>query len=230
MDKTLNIAHRGFTKGAPANTLEAFYAAVRLGIDAVECDVQETADHHFVIYHDNEINCKNINDLPLREIRKILVAEHYQIPTLEETLIQSHNHIKVMLELKQVQSLELLLEIVTAEMKTPEVFITSFSTGLVKSLADFAPQMPRGILLNEAVEEPLKLITSTRARIMLPRFTFTDAKLVNTLHEHNILIMVWDCNAVQDMRKALDWGVDGIITDSSAGLALEIANRKRLQK
>ena len=31
MYKTLNIAHRGFTKEFPDNTLEAFYAAIKLG-------------------------------------------------------------------------------------------------------------------------------------------------------------------------------------------------------
>jgi len=44
MYKTLNIAHRGFTKGLPDNTLEAFYAAIKPGIDGIECDVHETAD------------------------------------------------------------------------------------------------------------------------------------------------------------------------------------------
>jgi hypothetical protein len=33
-----------------------------------------------------------------------------------------------------------------------------------------------------------------------------------------------------DLRTALDWETDGIITDSSAVLALEMANRKRLEK
>jgi hypothetical protein len=42
--------------------------------------------------------------------------------------------------------------------------------------------------------------------------------------------MVWDCNNIRNMRAALDWGVEGIITDSSANLALELTYRKRLRK
>jgi glycerophosphoryl diester phosphodiesterase len=228
--KTLNIAHRGFTKEAPDNTLEAFYAAIKLGIDGIECDVQETADHRFVIYHDNEINGKNINDLSSREIRKIVIAEHYEIPTLEDALNICHNHIRLMLELKQVQSLDLLMEIINAGMKPAELFMTSFSGTLVRELADFAPKIQRGILVNAAVEDPLKLTKEAKARIVLPRFACAGEELISTLHEHDCFVMVWDCNNIRNMRQALDWGVDGIITDSSAALALEMANRKRLQK
>ena len=62
MNKTLNIAHRGFTKEFPDNTMEAFYAAIKLGIDGIECDVHETADHHFVIFHDDKLEGRTITE------------------------------------------------------------------------------------------------------------------------------------------------------------------------
>ena len=222
MYKTLNIAHRGFTKEFPDNTLEAFYAAIKLGIDGIECDVHETADHHFVIFHDDELAGRAIGKLSLQEIRKVKLAEHYQIPTLEETLNLCHNRIRVMLELKLVLSLDLFLEIVNAMMKPGELFITSFYPNLVNELADFAPQIQRGILTGFSVEDPLKVMDSTRAKIMLPRFPYANAELVNTLHTHSYSIMVWDCNSKQELHTALEWGVEGIITDSPDVLALEL--------
>jgi glycerophosphoryl diester phosphodiesterase len=230
MYKTLNIAHRGFTKEAPDNTVEAFYAAIKLKIDGIECDVQETADHRFVIFHDNELAGKNINYLPWAEIRKVKIAEHYQIPALEEVLNLCHNRIKVMLELKQVESLDLFLETMNTVMKPDELFITSFNVNLVKELADFAPQIQRGILTGSVNNDPLTLMEETKARIILPRMAFTDAELIRKLHAHGYFVIVWDCNNVLDLRTALDWETDGIITDSSAVLALEMANRKRLEK
>jgi glycerophosphoryl diester phosphodiesterase len=230
MYKTLNIAHRGFTKESPDNTLESFYAAIKLGFDGIECDVHETVDHHFIIFHDNELAGRLINELSLSEIRKIKIVQHYQIPTLEETLELCHNRIKVMLELKLVNSLDLFLEIVNAGMKPGELFITSFHPNLVNKLADFTQQILRGVLTGFAVEEPLALMAATRARIMLPRFSYVSAELVNTLHSHDFSVMVWDCNSIPDLRQALDWGIEGIITDSPDVLALEIANRKELEK
>ena len=210
MYKTLNIAHRGFTKELLDNTLEAFYAAIQLGIDGIECDVHETVNHHFVIFHDDELAGKTISKLSLQEIRKVKIAEHYQIPTLEETLNLCHNRIKVMLELKAVNSLDLFLQIVTTVMKPGELFITSFHPSLVNDLANFAPQIQRGILTGFTVEDPLKIMETTRAKIMLPRFPYANAELVNTLHTHSYSIMVWDCNSIQKLHAALEWGVEGI--------------------
>jgi glycerophosphoryl diester phosphodiesterase len=223
MQKTLNIAHRGFTKEFPDNTLEAFYAAIKLGIDGIECDVHETADHHFVIFHDNKLEGKIITELTLQEIRKMKINDHYQIPTLEETLDLCHNHIRAMLELKLLHSLDLFLEIVNDKMKPSELFITSFYGHLIHDLADFAPQIPRGILTAFAVNDPLQIVELSRARIMLPQFPFANADLVNTLHTHSISTIIWDCNSTQDFLTALKWGVDGIITDSPDVLAQELS-------
>jgi glycerophosphoryl diester phosphodiesterase len=229
MQKKLNIAHRGFTKEFPDNTLEAFYAAIKLGIDGIECDVHETADHHFVIVHDSELIGKTITELFLQEIRKVKIAEHYNIPTLEETLDLCHNHIRVMLELKMVQSLDLFLQIVNATMKPTELFISSFYPNLVNELADFAPQIQRGILIGSEIKDPLNIMDLTRAKIILPRFPYTNPELVNTVHRHRFSIIVWDCNNIQDLDTALEWDVDGIITDSPDILALKLGKLKKTQ-
>ncbi len=230
MPQTLNIAHRGFTKDSPDNTLESFYAAIKLGADGIECDVHETSDHHFVIFHDDEISVNPSTPMSLPEIRKVKLAGQYQIPTLEETLSLCHKRIKLMLELKQVDSLDLFLEIVNAVMKPEELFITSFNNKLIRELADFAPHVQRGILVDGRVQDPLNILETGKAKILLPRFSYTTPELVNTLHSHNYAIMVWDCNSIQNLRAALDWGIDGIISDSPANLALELTYRKRLRK
>ena len=45
------MAHRGVTADAAENTLEAFRAAQSLGADAIELDVQLSADGIAVVYH-----------------------------------------------------------------------------------------------------------------------------------------------------------------------------------
>ena len=60
MKHVLNIAHRGFTRDFPDNTLESFKAAIGIPVDAIECDVRETADGHFVIFHDAELSGQDI--------------------------------------------------------------------------------------------------------------------------------------------------------------------------
>ena len=69
MKKALVIAHRGFTRDFPDNTLEAFRAAREIGVDGVEFDVQETADGAFVVFHDDCIDGNGIGNLKLEFIQ-----------------------------------------------------------------------------------------------------------------------------------------------------------------
>jgi len=56
LERTLNIAHRGGAALYPENTLVAFAAAIeRHGCLMLETDVQLTADHEVVIFHDDTL-------------------------------------------------------------------------------------------------------------------------------------------------------------------------------
>ncbi len=49
---TLVVAHRGAALAAPENTMEAYRLAVEMGADAIELDVQLTADGKLAVIHD----------------------------------------------------------------------------------------------------------------------------------------------------------------------------------
>ena len=51
-NRPLVFAHRGAKRAAPENTLPAFEAAIRLGADGIELDVQYSSDGKLVIFHD----------------------------------------------------------------------------------------------------------------------------------------------------------------------------------
>ncbi len=50
------VGHRGASADAPEHTLAAYQQAVRIGADAVECDVRMTADGVLVCVHDRRID------------------------------------------------------------------------------------------------------------------------------------------------------------------------------
>lgn len=54
--RPLVIGHRGAAGLAPENTLTAIRQAIALGVDAVEMDLQLTADGQVVVYHDFRLN------------------------------------------------------------------------------------------------------------------------------------------------------------------------------
>jgi glycerophosphoryl diester phosphodiesterase len=224
--KTLNIAHRGFTRKFPDNTLEAFSAAIKLGADGIECDIQETADNHFIIFHDNDIEGKRIAEMPFAEVGKVRLREQYRVPTLEETLELCHSHVLLNLEFKQVFSLERLLQEIRGAMTPEELLLSSFQSALITRLADLAPDIRRGILTARTVKDPLDLMNVTRAQVMLPMFGSTTKSLVNSLHDRNSSIIVWNCNTPEDIHTALTWDVDGIISDNPDSVLLSLPGQK----
>ena len=67
-------AHRGLSSLAPENTLSAFKKAIQFGCDSIELDVQLSADHIPVVFHDQTVNrCTNgqgkVSDLTWHELR-----------------------------------------------------------------------------------------------------------------------------------------------------------------
>ncbi|HZW72493.1 MAG TPA: glycerophosphodiester phosphodiesterase family protein, partial [Caldimonas sp.] len=57
------------------------------------------------------------------------------------------------------------------------------------------------------------MIRAAGGRTWAPNFNNLDEAAVRTAHELGIRVIPWTVNAVADMRKLLDWGVDGLITD-----------------
>ncbi len=136
--KTLNIAHRGFTKNFPDNTIESFSAAIKLGVDGIECDVHETADNRFVIFHDGEIEGRRISEMSLADINQVRLRRQYKIPLLEETLELCHKQVLLNLEIKLVYSLDRLLDKIKAVMTPDDLLISSFQSTLVTKLTSGA--------------------------------------------------------------------------------------------
>src|SRR4051794_25303066 len=51
----LVVAHRGASDQEPEHTLAAYVEAIKVGADALECDVRLTADGHLVCVHDRDV-------------------------------------------------------------------------------------------------------------------------------------------------------------------------------
>ena len=49
--------------------------------------------------------------------------------------------------------------------------------------------------------------------IYSPDFSLLNPKEIEFLHQKGILVIPWTLNEEEDIKKALDWKVDGIITD-----------------
>jgi glycerophosphoryl diester phosphodiesterase len=107
------IGHRGASHIAPENTMASFEAALKLGVDGIETDVQETKDGQLVLCHDELLNRTTngkglIKDYTLKELKELSAGawfskeyENERIPLLEELLdILKNRDILINIEIK----------------------------------------------------------------------------------------------------------------------------------
>jgi glycerophosphoryl diester phosphodiesterase len=88
---TLVLGHRGFRSRYPENTLLAFRQAIENGADGVECDIQKTADQHYVVIHDPTTDRVTgaagvVGKMSLGELRRLDFGGGERIPELAELL------------------------------------------------------------------------------------------------------------------------------------------------
>ncbi len=83
MDGPRILAHRGASRVARENTVEAFVGAAALGADGVELDVHRSADGELVVHHDAEAPGLGVlAEHSVDDIRRVLPY----VPTLAEVL------------------------------------------------------------------------------------------------------------------------------------------------
>ena len=115
--KPLIVAHRGYQKYYPENTLQSVVAAIEAGADCIEVDVQFSKDNVPMIFHDKSLLRTtgidaSIFDYTLAELNTLSANEENRlgnrfkkisIPTLNDLInvICQHKHIHFFIEIKQ---------------------------------------------------------------------------------------------------------------------------------
>jgi glycerophosphoryl diester phosphodiesterase len=212
MKKTLVIAHRGFHRDLPENTIEAFRAAKDLGVDGVEFDVQETADGQFIIHHDDDIGGRSIGNLSLEEIAVCRVGGGYRIPTLLQALEVLGRGLVLLVELKRVRSLEKFLALLRCQVDSSFTMLVSFDATLIEKLALLAPDFPRAVIGESASTVHAAAAAKTAGFTQVPAGMVT-GDLVKEAHDRGDLVFVRDGGEGEDLRPALRCGIDVVMTD-----------------
>lgn len=214
MKRPLIIAHRGFSGRYLENTLAAVHAALNLGVDFVEIDVQETRDGELIVFHDYRLNriCGvrgRIRDKALAEIQKA----NPQVPTLREVLQLCRGRARVLIEIKRADPRKVAAAISETRMEN-EVIVFSLSIRRMKEIASANPRIPRfGLVARRLPLAMARLRTIGIEGIGLSRRLVHSPRVVRRIHKRGWKLFVWTVNREARMKKLAGWGVDGLITN-----------------
>ncbi|MBD7917828.1 glycerophosphodiester phosphodiesterase [Cellulomonas sp. Sa3CUA2] len=239
------VAHRGSSWVAPQNTLAAFESAARAGADAIELDVQLTADGHVVVIHDDTLDATTsgsgrLDGTTLADVRALDAGSWFspayagqRVPLLEEVvdLLLRHPSVDLLCEVKGEWTAEQAAR-VTGPLRdaglASRVVVQSFSPGTVAALREADPDLRRGLLLEDVPGDVLDVCAALDVVMANPHglAVLQDPSLVARLHGAGLRVAVWTLNEPAHWAAAVDLGVDEIITDRPDHLAGWLAARR----
>jgi glycerophosphoryl diester phosphodiesterase len=227
------VAHRGASGHAPENTMAAFRRAVEMGARFIETDLHLTRDARVVAIHDATLdrttNGHGLVDLmPLVEVRELDAGAWFRspsaesfagerVPTLDEVLrFAKERDIIFYLELKSDSTWGVEHAVVAALRDTGEaarVVILSFDPATLLSVNRLDQTMMTGYLCELPSNDLVERSVRAGARQIAPRGDLVTPALVKRAHEAGLQVVAWTINEPDQMRRLIQAGVDGIMSD-----------------
>jgi glycerophosphoryl diester phosphodiesterase len=219
------IAHRGASWNAPENSLAAIREALAQGADAVELDLQQTADGELVLIHDRDYlrvagDPRAVWELTYEEAQALDTGSWFneifadeRLPTLEQAVELLRGRARLYLEVKTSRATPTLVEDTVRELQrldfVDQTTIASLSPAVLDEMLALEPGFKSSLLVHTAIGV---LATHPYDALGL-RDSWVSARQLRAARDGGYELHVWTVNASADMHRFIDMGVDAIITD-----------------
>lgn len=223
MRKLYCIGHRGARGHAPENTLLSFDTAIRMGVDAVELDVQLHPSGELLVLHDLRVDRTTngqglLSDLPLDAARKLDAGGGQQIPTLAEVLDLVESRVTVNVELKTwggtaLAVAQTLRNYIAEGWPAERFIVSSFHLPELYEFKQAAPEIPVGALYCGVPLDWAGIALELGAASLNISGEFVDRQLIADAHARGLKLNVYTVNHPGDIALMRDWGVDGVFSD-----------------
>jgi glycerophosphoryl diester phosphodiesterase len=224
----LVIAHAACKGHAPENTLAGIRAALELGADGIEIDVQASADGVPILMHDSTVDrttdgTGEVSKLTLAELLRLDAGSRQfeerfrgeRIPTLAEVLELTRGRALLVLEIKQSGIEELILKVVRDLDALESCVVDSFYPEIVSTIRRLEPRLPAALLTGPQNdwEQYFSFALSLNAQGVAVVHSAVDAALAHLARRRKLALSTWTANEPEEMRRLIGCGVDAITTD-----------------
>ena len=230
------FSHRGANKEAPENTRPAFDKALEYAIDGIETDVQLTRDEITVLWHDRFLDKaglpdKHIDDFDYEQLKSMEFASdqapgnRYEgVMSLQAFIETYRSKCQLLIEIKnrewestlrhQIKVRQTLNIIGTVN--AHHIIVSSFNLASLVYAHHYKPSFP--LIYNfdddQTVADAKKVLKAHPFLhgLCLPIKTL-DKDMVELVRKHDKHIATYTCNSDEEINKALELGVDTLISD-----------------
>ena len=213
------LAHQGLALECPPNTIEAFTKALSAGADYIETDAHGTKDGIAVLFHDDDINGAPVSSLLMSELPAF-------IPTLKSVL-EHFPDAKFNIDIKNSEASGPVAQAINELDAHHRILLTSFDANRRKTTMQKAPGTASSPSVSEftpaffaalcgqqwLVNRLLKNFDAVQIPASALGLNIVTPRLVKIYHKAGVMVHVWTINDPEQMKKLLDAGVNGIVTD-----------------
>ena len=227
------VAHRGAGKLAPENTLAAFKLGASHGYRMFECDVKLSSDGVPFLLHDDTLerttNCAGVAGHQTWQALQQLDAGSWHsaahkgepIPSLDTIAAYCiSNKFDLNIEIKPTTGTDQQTGEVVAQHaarlwqnESRKPLLTSFKPDALQAALDAAPELPRGLLLHELWTGWLETALMLGCKAIICNYKLWDTSSVTQAKSAGFKLLSYTVNDDTEVKRLLDLGVDGIITD-----------------
>jgi len=234
--ETQIIGHRGAAGHAPENTEAAILAGLRLGANALEVDLQFTADGAPVVFHDRTLERMagvkgRIRDHTARELAGYDIGFRFggeyrgqRILSLDEAAALAPRDVTLHVEIKDYDAVSSahLKEMLAALRRRGGVercLFTSFGEKVLAALRAAEGRARRGLLVSGPARGAAKKAAELGCYSLHPEVGHTAKALIEECHTLGLKVFPYTANDPAQMKQILAFGADGLYTDYPGRLA-----------
>lgn len=208
------IAHRGASRVAVENTLEAFALARQFGADWVELDARRTADDIIVVHHDPRVpDGRAIIDCTYAELPRY-------IPRLDDALAMC-DPVGINVEIKNDPAepdfdptRAIAIAVVDrCRSRRDRIVISSFDLATIDAVIAIDGAPATAWLTEEFTLETLATLLAHGHLVLHPGQRTVTSGMIRAAHRSGVLVNTWTVDDPSRMRELIAMGVDGICTN-----------------
>ncbi|RDC64925.1 Glycerophosphodiester phosphodiesterase [Adhaeribacter pallidiroseus] len=246
--KVMLTAHRGASGVAPENTLAAIQKALDSPADFIEIDIHQTQDSQLVVMHDATLDRTTtgqgaIAAHTLADIKKLDAGSWFkpefkneQVPTLEEVLRLVKGRKKLLIELKKGRDFypgmaNQVIALLRQYRAREWCVLQSFHDEILQQIWQNEYHVPtHKLMVGKLPLLPVYFDTSLRfgsfdkyyrASAINVHYYFASRRFVKMVHNAGFKTFVWTVDDPAEINKLVNRGVDGIMSNAAATLAVE---------
>ena len=225
--KILVFGHAGGKATGPENTLKAFKKAIKLKADYIELDLRMSKDSEIVIFHDPDtLGITGVSglvkDKTLKELKTLNVGEGEKMPSFQEVIELANYKIDLLLHIAATHMEDQIISLLKEYDYLENTIVSCMIHRYLFRYRILEPNIKLAALENLYSEELaswdvrktlIENAVKNKFYAINPEYHIIDAQFITYAHEKNLKIFPWTVNEETIMRKLIDLGVDGIITD-----------------